>query len=64
VGFDDFVEAAEIAGLLIVRMVAPGMMTKYPFYRVLVRIWANFQDFVIVGKCRVTQESSPAKTAR
>jgi hypothetical protein len=36
-------------------------VTENTFYRFLVRVRADFQDFVIVGECSVTQDSCPSR---
>ena len=49
-GLHDFAEAELIGGVLIVGMVAHSEITKNPFYRFRVGVWADFEDFVMVGE--------------
>jgi hypothetical protein len=51
-GLQDFVEAQTITGVLIVGMVTPSKITTYPVYRFRVGVWADLQNFVIVGERR------------
>jgi hypothetical protein len=49
-GLHQLAEAGQIAGTLVVRMVAQSKITKYPFYRFRVGVRADFEDFVMVGE--------------
>src|SRR4051812_3555141 len=50
--FYDCIETGAVAGLLVVRMVAAGEMTKHALDRDRVRVGAELQGFVIVDESR------------